>query len=126
MQTLDAVRIYKSDGTTQSLDVAGFITRQGVGASACLPSIALPPMPERPIAGIEIDVTCGYGDAGTDVPEPLRQAIRLLIAHWYENRGLIAVGHEVAILPQTVAALIAPYRVLAYDGAGRTRPPAHA
>ncbi len=70
-------------------------------------------MPERPIAGIEIDVTVGYGDAGTDVPEPLRQAIRLLVAHWYENRGLIAVGHEVAILPQTVAALIAPYRVLA-------------
>ena len=47
------------------------------------------------------------------MPEPLRQAIRLLVAHWYENRGLIAVGHEIAVLPQTVAALIAPYRVLA-------------
>ena len=43
---------------------------------------------------------------------PLRQAIRLLVAHWYENRGLIAVGHAVAVLPATVAALIAPYRVL--------------
>ena len=46
------------------------------------------------------------------MPEPLRLAIRLLTAHWYENRGLIALGHEVAVLPQTVAALIAPYRVL--------------
>ena len=36
----------------------------------------------------------------------------LLVAHWYENRGLIAVGHGVAVLPATVAALIAPYRVL--------------
>jgi len=47
------------------------------------------------------------------VPEPLRQAIRLLVAHWYENRGLIASGGEVAALPQSAAALIAPYRVLA-------------
>jgi len=47
------------------------------------------------------------------VPEPLRQAIRLLVAHWYENRGLVAIGREIAVLPETVAALIAPYRVLA-------------
>ena len=111
VQTLDAVRIYKSDGSTLSLDVAGFLFDKA-SAPARLTFDSPPPMPERPIAGIEIDVTCGYGDAGTDVPEPLRQAIRLLIAHWYENRGLIAVGHEVAILPQTVAALIAPYRMM--------------
>ena len=48
----------------------------------------------------------------TNVPEPLRQAIRLLVAHWYENRGIVAAGGEVAVLPQSVAALIAPYRVL--------------
>ena len=46
------------------------------------------------IAGIELDVTVGYGDAAVDVPEPLRQAIRLLVAHWYENRGLVAIGHR--------------------------------
>ena len=47
------------------------------------------------------------------MPEPLRHAIRLLVAHWYENRGIVAGGGEVAVLPQSVAALIAPYRVLA-------------
>ncbi len=45
------------------------------------------PAPGRLAAGIELDVTVGYGDAASDVPEPLRQAIRLLVAHWYENRG---------------------------------------
>jgi uncharacterized phiE125 gp8 family phage protein len=45
------------------------------------------------------------------VPEPLRQAVRLLTAHWYENRGLAAIG-TVTVLPSTVAALIAPYRML--------------
>ena len=47
-----------------------------------------------------------------DVPEPLRQAIRLLVAHWYENRGLVAAGSQTAMLPSTVAALVAPYRML--------------
>ena len=57
--------------------------------------------------------TVGYGDAAADVPEPLRQAIRILVAHWYENRGLIAIGADVAVLPADAsAALIAPYRVL--------------
>ncbi|MEJ0076009.1 MAG: head-tail connector protein [Alphaproteobacteria bacterium] len=113
LKTLDAVRVYKSDGATLALDAAGF-TLDRSNAPARLSFVhSAPPAPERPAAGIEIDITCGYGDAGTDVPEPLRQAIRLLVAHWYENRGLIAVGSEVAVLPQSVAALIAPYRVLA-------------
>ena len=50
------------------------------------------PAPGRPAPGIELDVMVGYGDAAVDVPEPLRQAIRLLIAHWYENRGLVSGG----------------------------------
>jgi uncharacterized phiE125 gp8 family phage protein len=113
VKTLDAVHVYKSDGTTLALDVAGF-TLDKSDAPARLSFLAgAPPAPERHAGGIEIDITCGYGDAAANVPEPLRQAIRLLVAHWYENRGLIAVGHEIAVLPQTVAALLVPYRVLA-------------
>jgi uncharacterized phiE125 gp8 family phage protein len=113
VKTLDAVRVYRSDGTGLALDLAGF-TLDKSDAPARLSFLAgAPPAPERPAGGIEIDITCGYGDAPANVPEPLRQAIRLLVAHWYENRSLVAVGHEIAVLPHTVAALIAPYRVLA-------------
>jgi uncharacterized phiE125 gp8 family phage protein len=69
-------------------------------------------MPGRPAAGIEVDVTVGYGGAAADVPEPLRRAILMLTAHWHENRGLVANG-AVSALPVSVAALIAPYRMLA-------------
>jgi uncharacterized phiE125 gp8 family phage protein len=64
------------------------------------------------VGGIELDIETGYGDAPEDAPEPLRQAIRVLVAHWYENRGLIAAGQGVAALPETAGALIKPYRVL--------------
>ena len=105
--SVDAARIRKQDGSAQPIDVAT-LTIDKAAAPATLAFMA-PPAPERAAGGIEIDITCGYGDAG-DVPEPLRQAIRMLVAHWYENRGL--VSGEVAMLPASVAALIAPYRVL--------------
>ena len=113
LRTLDAARVYRSDGSTVAIDVAAFAVDKAAAPARLAFTRGALTSPERTVAGIEIDVTCGYGNAPANVPEPLRQAIRLLVAHWYENRGLVALGHEIAVLPQTVAALIAPYRVLA-------------
>jgi uncharacterized phiE125 gp8 family phage protein len=110
LHALSAARIYRSDGSTQSIDPAAFVADKAKSALAFAAG-ALPP-PGRIAAGIELDVSVGYGDAATDVPQPLRQAIRVLVAHWYENRGLIAAGTGVAVLPETAASLIAPYRVM--------------
>ena len=113
LATLAAARIYLANGTTQAIDIAGFaVDRAAAPAMLSFTRGALT-VPERSVGGIEIDVTCGYGDTPEDVPEPMRQAIRLLVAHWYENRGLVLAGQTVVVLPETVSALIAPYRVLA-------------
>ena len=110
VQTLDAVRVHELDGTSFAPDLSKFTLDKG-DAPARLGFIhGAPPEPRWPVAGIEIDITCGYGDP-EDVPEPLRQAIRMLVAHWYENRGIIGENHFVP-LPQSAAALIASYRVL--------------
>jgi uncharacterized phiE125 gp8 family phage protein len=110
--SLLAARIYKDNTTSQELDLSVFTVDQAPApALLAFPPSALP-APGRAAAGIEIDVTTGYGAAPENVPQPLRQAIRLLTAHWYENRAVAAVGNAVAVVPATVAALIAPYRVL--------------
>jgi len=111
LREIAAARTYDSQGATHAIDVAAFVADKA-GSTILVAPWALP-APGRTAAGIEIDVEVGYGDAPQDVPEPLQQAIRLLVAHWYENRSLIAVGHDIAVLPNTTAALIAPYRVLA-------------
>jgi uncharacterized phiE125 gp8 family phage protein len=107
-----AARMFDGDGSPHAIDLQAFTadTAAAPGIVAFAPwSLAAP---GRRVGGIEIDVEVGYGDEPSDVPEPLRQAIRQLAAHWYENRGLIAIGHSVAVLPLAVAALLAPYRVL--------------
>ena len=70
------------------------------------------PKPGRIANGIEIAFTAGYGDAAADVPEPIRHAILLLVAHWHEHRSPFEVGHLAQPPPDMVAELLAPYRTM--------------
>jgi uncharacterized phiE125 gp8 family phage protein len=110
LKSLNAARVYDFRGQPQTIETQAFVPDLGASAFAFMPWTMQ--VPGRIAAGIELDVTVGFADAATDVPEPLRQAIRLLVAHWYENRGLVAAADKSVVLPSTVAALIAPYRAL--------------
>lgn len=48
---------------------------------------------------------------GPGVPDDLRQAILLLVGHWYENRESVVIGQLPAELPMAVEAIISSYRV---------------
>ncbi len=67
----------------------------------------------QPFAGFgrpaAITFTAGYG-APADVPAAIRQAMLLLIAHWYEHREAVSLGASPSALPMAVDALLAPYR----------------
>lgn len=109
---VDAIRVRDADGGATvvaadeyEVDAAAVPGRLVLAAAA--------PAPVGPVVnGIEIDVTAGYGATTLDVPSPLRHAVMMLVAHWYEHRG--AVGHDPAgeTPPLGYAALIAPYRIL--------------
>lgn len=58
---------------------------------------------------VTIEFASGYGAAG-DVPEPIRQAMLLLIGHLYEHRESVNIGNITSVIPQTVEYLCAPYR----------------
>lgn len=59
---------------------------------------------------IEIEFVCGYG-ADTDVPEPIKQAMKLLIGQYYENRESTVVGTINTTLDMGTNYLLAPYRI---------------
>lgn len=112
LRSVIAVRVYQADGNVQLLDPDSFVIDK-VSAPAMLAfTRGGMPTPGRMAGGIELDIEAGYGATAADVPEPLRQAIRLLVAHWYENRALIAASGEVASVPRAVAGLIMPYRII--------------
>jgi uncharacterized phiE125 gp8 family phage protein len=63
---------------------------------------------------VRVQYTTGYG-AAADVPQGLKQAMLLLIGHWYANREASVVGTITAELPQAVGALLAPYRLMGFS-----------
>jgi uncharacterized phiE125 gp8 family phage protein len=64
----------------------------------------------RPHNGIQITFVAGYGVDWNAVPDALPQAVRLLLAHFYEDRGACDQP-SAAALPASVQALLRPYRV---------------
>ena len=77
------------------------------------------PTPSRLSNGIVITYVAGYGNDGSSVPEPIKTAIRQLVAHWYEHRGDAATAPSnrgtiiapATPVPLVIEGLLDPYRV---------------
>jgi|SRR5947209_6333717 len=108
-QSAPAMRVYDANGAAQTVGTSLYYVDAAPDAARIIFG-APPPTPGRAAAGIEIDVIVGYGAAATSVPEPLRQAIRMLVTDWYESRGDAAPDDPANALPSPVRALVAPYQ----------------
>jgi uncharacterized phiE125 gp8 family phage protein len=66
--------------------------------------------PGAALNGIEVDYVAGHGEAGTDVPDLVKRAMLMLIAHWYEFRGVVGASAQPVSWPPGYDRLIAPFR----------------
>lgn len=102
--SVDAVSVTGPDGAASAVGPA--LYEFAPGAPGRLRRAApWPPVGPR-LDGVRIDFTAGY--AG-DVPAPLLQAVKALAAHFYETRAAAGSARTFSV-PQSVDALIAPYR----------------
>ena len=58
---------------------------------------------------LEVEFVAGYGTAGTDVPQPIKEAILKIVETNYDNRSNIGSG--MVAMPNEAKLLLAPYRV---------------
>lgn len=103
---VDRIRVRDAAGVPQELAADLY----GADAASDPPRIRVSPLapePGLPAGGIEIDLRAGYGPAGQAVPAPLRLAVRMLAARWFEHRGDL-LGEQT--VPPEVDALLAPFR----------------
>lgn len=108
-----------ADGNTQMLASSGYqVIAGGLFQSKLIPAAdaSWPETQGKPQA-VRIRFTCGYADGDvspvdlTSIPQPIRTAMLIMIAHWYENREATVIGETVFQLPLAVDALLAPWRV---------------
>jgi len=112
LQSVTSVTYTDTNGDSQTFSSGDYI----VDTASEQGRIALEEGESWPTTKPVIDVVtvrfiAGYGDASTDVPDHLLHAVKLLIAHWYENREILAVGTIAPAIAETYEALIARERV---------------
>jgi uncharacterized phiE125 gp8 family phage protein len=115
--SVTSIKYYDTDNTEYTMDAADYYVdttsepgRIGLAYGCTWPSETL-----RPINGIKITISAGYGAAATDVPQAIRHAILLLIGHMYENREMVmATGAIPKEIPMSYKALLAPYTTYSF------------
>jgi len=109
VQTVDSIEVCTSGDTDLALAPSMYVL-DGNAAPARIVFEAPLPAPCRAAAGITIDFTAGFGGPSS-VPQNIKHALLLLVAHWFENRE--PQEHEKsAAVPAAISALLAPYRVV--------------
>ena len=60
---------------------------------------------------VEVEFIAGFGDDGDDVPAAIKQAICMMVAHWYENRQSVS-DSNMNDVPQGVDMLLWNHKVM--------------
>lgn len=113
VMSVTSITYVASDGSSQTLDPSQYkVVNLDTGETAIVPAYGASwPSARREMGAVVVRFVAGYGTQPGGIPEPIRQAMLLLIGHWYENREAVNVGNIVSELPLACSALLFPYRV---------------
>ena len=113
LQSISSIKYYDQDGTEQEFNATDYLVdtasvkgRISLAYGKTWPSVTL-----QPINGVVIQFVAGYGDATTDVPERIRNAIKVLIGQIYENREATDIKEHLEV-PFAVHALLGLDRIM--------------
>ncbi|MGE0653088.1 MAG: head-tail connector protein [Alphaproteobacteria bacterium] len=110
IRAITSVAYYDGQGADQTLPDTTYVLRE----DDCGPYLALKPSQSWPSTysredAIRIEADAGYANVG-DVPDDIKQALLLLIGHWYANRQEVVTGTIAVQLPMAVETLLSRHR----------------
>lgn len=114
MQSVTSVIYKDSAGTSTTMTATTqYIadTESPIGRIVLPYNASWPSFVAYPVNPIKIKYVAGY----TVIPESLKQAMLLLIGHWYANRETVLVGSVSKEIEFAVKALMSMYRVRFWD-----------
>lgn len=121
LQTVSSVKYYDAADTEYTLasteymvDATSWPARLVLRDAASWPGVTL-----RPVNGVLVTFVAGWSTTAA-IPQALKQAMLLLLGHWYENReAVLTSGMAPLALKLAVESLLRSYRVRwEYDHAG--------
>lgn len=112
VQSVTSIVYIASDGTETTMDAADYVLDSSSEPGRIHPVYATTwPHVRRRTNGQTVNVTfvAGYGTDRTNVPAGIREAMLLLIGHYYYHREAVAMGTTAAELPRAVGDLLASH-----------------
>lgn len=99
-----------AQGAEQTVDAGDYeLVEMSMGVSVIFKDrFSAPAVSDDTRYPIALTYDAGYGNAG-DVPDPIKIAIMMLAAHFYEHRAAVGDG-SLSEVPMGVSMLVAPYR----------------
>jgi uncharacterized phiE125 gp8 family phage protein len=109
--SLTSVKYYDGLNVQQTLSASVY----GVYSDAIGPFVSLKANQVWPVVydrrdAIEIIWTAGFGTTANQVPQPIRQAVLLMVGHWYAHREAVSET-ALAEVPMSAKHLIEPFRL---------------
>jgi uncharacterized phiE125 gp8 family phage protein len=105
VRSVTSVAYVDADGATQTLDPANYRADLTGEPARIEPAYGLPwPVARCVVNAVTVTYAAGYADAAS-VPVALKQAMLLLVGHWYANREAAVVGtiaHDVPLAAQSL------------------------
>ncbi len=109
LQSVTSVKYKDFDGTETTVASADYIVDTDGWTGRIVPAygVSWPSFTAYPVNPIKVRYVAGY----TTLPAAIKQAILLLVGHWYANREAVLVGSISKQVEFSVHALLTPYRV---------------
>lgn len=87
VQSVSAIKYYDVDGALQTATLADFNVFGTPNRISVSPKSGKAwPVTQTRDDAIKIEYVIGYGSTSASVPETVRHALMMLVAHWYDNR----------------------------------------
>lgn len=107
IQSVSAIKYYDADNVLQTATLSNFLVLGTKTRTSIKPKSGYTwPVTFNRDDAIKVEYVIGYGDSPTNVPQTVRQALMMIIAHWYENRENELLGTISKTLPHGFEALI--------------------
>lgn len=111
LQSISSIKYLDSDGAQQTLAASDYrVDTKGLIGSVCPAYGKTWPTVRDVSNSVEIEFICGYGDPA-DVPNPIKQAMLLLVGDFYEMREETVIGAPITPTG-AVKMLLNNYRII--------------
>lgn len=111
VQSVTSVKYLDEAGTEQTLASNQYrLISRDTGEAVIVPAYGVTwPTPQAVERAVTVRFVAGYGSGPSAMPETIRQAILLMVAHWYKNRETTA-AQDLKEIPMGAESLLFPHR----------------